>query len=76
MYFCHMQSDEVRIAKEVEAHEKRIRKEIEKQDILRRKVLLYCLNFKISLWYVQYPVLKQNYQSLERRTNAEGNGET
>ncbi|RWW40401.1 hypothetical protein BHE74_00054190 [Ensete ventricosum] len=40
MYFCHMQSDEARIDKEVEAHEKRIRKEIEKQDILRLKVLL------------------------------------
>ncbi|XP_026420944.1 homeobox-DDT domain protein RLT2-like isoform X1 [Papaver somniferum] len=31
------QSDEARIAREVEAHEKRIRKELEKQDILRRK---------------------------------------
>jgi hypothetical protein len=32
-----LQSEEARIAKEVEAHEKRIRKELEKQDILRRK---------------------------------------
>lgn len=32
------QSEEARIAREVEAHEKRIRKELEKQDILRRKV--------------------------------------
>lgn len=32
------QSEETRIHKEVEAHEKRIRKELEKQDILRRKV--------------------------------------
>ncbi|KAK9085386.1 hypothetical protein Sjap_025797 [Stephania japonica] len=31
------QSEEARIAKEVEAHEKRIRKELERQDILRRK---------------------------------------
>ncbi|GFS41286.1 homeodomain-like transcriptional regulator [Actinidia rufa] len=31
------QSEEARIAREVEAHEKRIRKELEKQDILRRK---------------------------------------
>ncbi|GAY55580.1 hypothetical protein CUMW_165260 [Citrus unshiu] len=30
-------SEEARIAREVEAHEKRIRKELEKQDILRRK---------------------------------------
>lgn len=32
------QNDEVRIAREVEVHEKRIRRELEKQDILRRKV--------------------------------------
>lgn len=32
------QKDEVQIQKEVEAHEKRIRKEIERQDILMRKV--------------------------------------
>ncbi|GFS34792.1 homeobox-1 [Actinidia rufa] len=31
------QSEEARLAREVEAHEKRIRKELEKQDILRRK---------------------------------------
>lgn len=33
-----LQSEEARIMREVEAHEKRIRKELEKQDILRRKV--------------------------------------
>lgn len=32
------QNEEARIAKEVEAHEKRIRKELEKQDMMRRKV--------------------------------------
>lgn len=32
------QKDEAQIQKEVETHEKRIRKEIERQDILRRKV--------------------------------------
>lgn len=42
--FQHMQSEEARIAKEVEAHERRIRKELEKQDVLRRKVLLCFLN--------------------------------
>jgi hypothetical protein len=31
-------NEEAKIAKEVEAHERRIRKELEKQDILRRKV--------------------------------------
>lgn len=43
MIFCYTQSEEARIAKEIEAHEKRIRKELEKQDILRRKVLLHAL---------------------------------
>lgn len=32
-------SEEAKIAKEVEAHERRIRKELEKQDMLNRKVL-------------------------------------
>lgn len=45
-----LQSEEARIAREVEAHEKRIRKELEKQDILRRKV-----------WFVILTFLKQNY---------------
>lgn len=35
---CYTQGEEARIAKEVEAHEKRIRRELEKQDVLRRKV--------------------------------------
>lgn len=50
---CHFQSDEARIAKEVEAHEKRIRKELEKQDVLRRKVL-HCSKFAfdmLNIWY-------------------------
>lgn len=34
-----LQSEESRIAKEVEAHEIRIRKELEKQENLRRKVV-------------------------------------
>ena len=38
LYF--MQSDDTRIAREVEAQEIRIRKELEKQDNLRRKVFL------------------------------------
>lgn len=38
VYICVLQSEEARIAREVEAHEKRIRKELEKQDMLRRKV--------------------------------------
>lgn len=33
-----LQIDEARIEREVQANEKRIRKELEKQDILRRKV--------------------------------------
>lgn len=41
------QSEEARIAREVEAHEKRIRKELEKQDILRRKVFS-LVNYKFS----------------------------
>lgn len=41
---CYVgQSEEARIAKEVEAHEKRIRKELEKQDMMRRKVCYICL---------------------------------
>ena len=36
-----LQSEEARIAREVEAHEKRIRKELERQDMLRRKVLFH-----------------------------------
>lgn len=36
--FIYLQSEEAKIAREVEAHEKRIRRELEKQDILRRKV--------------------------------------
>lgn len=35
-----LQTEEARIAKEVKAHNKRIRKELEKQNILRRKVLI------------------------------------
>jgi hypothetical protein len=31
-------NEEAKIAREVEAHEKRIRKELEKQDLLNRKV--------------------------------------
>lgn len=45
MHAIYLQSEEARIAREVEAHEKRIRKELEKQDILRRKVLLTTLAF-------------------------------
>ena len=33
-----LQNEEARVAREVEAHEKRIQKELEKQEILRRKV--------------------------------------
>jgi len=33
-------NEEAKIAREVEAHEKRIRKELEKQDLLNRKVFL------------------------------------
>lgn len=40
--FNFLQSEEARIAREVEAHEKRIRKELEKQDLLRRKVPSNC----------------------------------
>ena len=36
MFFGH--SDGARIAKEFEANQKRIKKELEKQDVLRRKV--------------------------------------
>lgn len=35
-------NEEAKIAREVEAHEKRIRKELEKQDLLNRKVFLSC----------------------------------
>ena len=46
-----LQSEEARIAKEVEAHEKRIRKELEKQDILRRKVFHLIIH---NLFYEAY----------------------
>lgn len=36
-----LQSEEARISREVEAHEKRIRKELERQDMLRRKVFFH-----------------------------------
>lgn len=54
-----LQSEEARIAREVEAHEKRIRKELEKQDLLRRKVLLSEFMFSIfmfsfSIWLCVY----------------------
>jgi hypothetical protein len=37
-WYVLQHNEEAKIAKEVEAHERRIRKELEKQDILRRKV--------------------------------------
>ena len=42
VYFSYFlqHTEESKIAKEVEAHEKRIRKELEKQDVLKRKVCL------------------------------------
>lgn len=45
IFIFFLQSEEARIAREVEAHEKRIRKELEKEDILRRKVWLAILTF-------------------------------
>lgn len=46
-------NEEAKIAKEVEAHEKRIRKELEKQDILRRKVsACFQLMDIISIYYL------------------------
>lgn len=46
--------EEAKIAKEVEAHEKRIRKELEKQDLLNRKVLLsYSKGMRVHIsWNV------------------------
>jgi hypothetical protein len=44
-----LQSEEARIAREVEAHEKRIRKELEKQDILRRKVRVSYKSFLFQI---------------------------
>jgi hypothetical protein len=35
-------NEEAKTVREVEAHEKRIRKELEKQDLLNRKVFLSC----------------------------------
>lgn len=43
-----LQSEEARIAREVEAHEKRIRKELEKQDILRRKVQSFLFLYLLA----------------------------
>ena len=42
-FMCDGQSEEARIAKEVEANQKRIKKEFEKQDVLKRKVFLFPL---------------------------------
>lgn len=43
------QHEELKIAKEVEAHEKKIRRELEKQDMLKRKVPTFLIlnSFKI-----------------------------
>ena len=63
----------MRIAKEVEAHELRNRKELEKQDILRRKVLFFSpkqLFLKHSSSYADI----LNFLFIERGTNEEGNG--
>lgn len=38
-----LQNEEARIAREVEANENRIRKALEKENILRRKVFIYHL---------------------------------
>ena len=46
------QSEEARLAKELEAQEKRMRKELEKQDILRRKVLLAAGRDQVFLTYM------------------------
>jgi hypothetical protein len=43
-------NEEAKIAKEVEAHERRIRKELEKQDILNRKVL-FSANISVEMKY-------------------------
>jgi hypothetical protein len=52
IFLLQLQSEEARIAREVEAHEKRIRKELEKQDILRRKVqLLLFMYFSANLFF-------------------------
>jgi hypothetical protein len=45
----------LKIAKEVEAHEKKIRREIEKQDMLRRKVLTILIF--MSSGYIFFPVV-------------------
>lgn len=47
-----LQSDEARIEREFQAHEKRIRKELEKQDLLRRKVSnFYIFNLACKFIY-------------------------
>lgn len=43
-----MQVDEAKIAREVEAHEMRIRKELEKQDNIKRKVYVISHEFLFS----------------------------
>lgn len=56
LHMC-LQSEEARIAREVEAHEKRIRKELEKQDMLQRKVSphihrkMFCLRVGMDVLF-------------------------
>jgi hypothetical protein len=38
--YCLQHTEESKIEKEAETHEKRLRKELEKQDVLKRKVCL------------------------------------
>lgn len=46
-----MQSDDSRTAREIEAHEMKIRKELEKQDNLRRKVFI---EMSLTCYYEVY----------------------
>lgn len=48
-----LQSDEARIEREFQAHEKRIRKELEKQDLLRRKVSNFY-NFNLACNFIYF----------------------
>jgi len=59
-------NEEAKIAKEVEAHERRIRKELEKQDILNRKVLPVLYNCR-SVFLVKFIYDVMSVQREEQR---------
>lgn len=72
---CYLlQSEEARIARELEAHEKRMRKELKRQDILRRKAMIYTVYMPFLFKKILFRLMNL-YMVLERGANAKRNGE-